>query len=58
MGGERHRVRELRDACVFDDTDGETYLLYCGAGQSGIGIAKLKCAPGNQRTSKPLSKPV
>ena len=44
MGAERQRVRELRDACVFHDTDGETYLLYCGAGESGIGIAKLERA--------------
>jgi hypothetical protein len=41
MGGLEHRVRELRDPCVFIDDDGAAYLLYCGAGESGIGIAKL-----------------
>ena len=29
MGAERHRVRELRDACVFVDDD-MTYLFYWG----------------------------
>ena len=42
MGAERHRVRELRDPCVFVDTDGETYLFYCGAGESAIGLATLE----------------
>jgi hypothetical protein len=41
MGGLEHRARELRDPCVFIDADGAAYLLYCGAGESGIGIAKL-----------------
>ena len=41
MGGVDRRVRELRDPCVFEDSDGEIYLLYCGAGESGIGIAAL-----------------
>jgi hypothetical protein len=41
MGAEMGRVRELRDPCVFQDADGATYLLYCGAGESGIGIAEL-----------------
>ena len=38
MGGLDRRVRELRDPCVFVDADGAAYLLYCGAGESGIGI--------------------
>ncbi|MEM7408349.1 MAG: hypothetical protein AAF458_23875 [Pseudomonadota bacterium] len=40
MGAERHRVRELRDPCVFVD-GAETYLFYCGAGESAIGLARL-----------------
>ena len=41
MGTETARVRELRDPCVFIDADGAAYLFYCGAGESGIGIARL-----------------
>ena len=40
MGAERHRVRELRDPCVFEDGD-KTYMYYCGAGESAIGVARL-----------------
>ena len=41
MGAVDRRVRELRDPCVFEDADGALYLLYCGGGESGIGIASL-----------------
>lgn len=41
MGGLERRARQLRDPCVFADADGSTYLLYCGGGESGIGIARL-----------------
>lgn len=41
MGTETSRVRELRDPCVFIDDDGAAYLFYCGAGESGIGVARL-----------------
>ncbi len=41
MGAEEDRVRELRDPCLFEDEDGRTYLLYCGGGESGIGIAEV-----------------
>jgi len=34
-------VNQLRDPCVFADTDGTTYLLYAVAGESGIAIATL-----------------
>ena len=41
MGAVDRRVRALRDPCVFQDDDGALYLLYCGGGESGIGIAAL-----------------
>ncbi len=41
MGAVERRVRELRDPGVFDDVDGKTYLLYCGGGESGIGLAAI-----------------
>jgi len=41
MGAESGRVHALRDPCVFEDEDGSTYLLYCGAGESGIGVVRL-----------------
>ena len=41
MGAVDGRVRQLRDPCVFEDDDGRMYLLYCGAGESGIGVAEL-----------------
>ena len=33
-------VRQLRDPCVYEEDD-RTYLLYCGGGESGIGIARV-----------------
>jgi len=41
LGGLDKRKQELRDPCVFEDDDGQTYLLYCGAGEGAIGIAQL-----------------
>ena len=39
--GEINRlVRQLRDPCVYEE-GGATYLLYCGGGESGIGIAEV-----------------
>lgn len=35
------KVRQLRDPAIFRE-NGQTYLLYSVAGESGIGIAKLK----------------
>ena len=40
-GAADRRVRELRDPCVFEDVAGKTYLLYSGAGESGIGLAAI-----------------
>ena len=41
MGAEHEPVRQLRDPCIFADDDGRTYMLYCGGGESGIGLARL-----------------
>lgn len=41
MGAVAEPVHELRDPCVFVDEDGQCYLLYCGAGESAIGLALL-----------------
>ena len=39
--GEINRlVCQLRDPCVYEE-DGRTYLLYCGGGESAIGIAQV-----------------
>ena len=39
--GEINRlVCQLRDPCVYEE-DGRTHLLYCGGGESGIGIARI-----------------
>jgi len=39
--GEAHgRVHQLRDPAIFED-DGRSYLLYAGAGESCIGIARI-----------------
>lgn len=35
-------VNQLRDPDVFEDKNGELYLLYTGAGEQGIRMAKLK----------------
>lgn len=35
-------VNQLRDPDVFEDKNGNLYLLYTGAGEQGIGMAKLK----------------
>ncbi len=34
-------VHQLRDPGYFEDADGQRYLLYSGAGESAIGLAKL-----------------
>ena len=48
-GEARRLVRQLRDPCVYEE-DGKTYLLYCGGGESGIGIAE---SPGPRLTRRP-----
>ena len=40
--GEINRlVRQLRDPCVYEE-EGTTYLLYCGGGESAVGIAEVQ----------------
>lgn len=39
-GSAQHRVRQVRDPCLFED-GGRTYLLYSVAGESGIAIAEV-----------------
>jgi len=34
-------LRELRDPALFEDIDGEKYLLYSGRGEEAIGLAKF-----------------
>lgn len=38
-------VNQLRDPDVFQDNDGQLYLLYTGNGEEGIGIARLYKTP-------------
>ncbi|MBI1338190.1 MAG: hypothetical protein GC164_14695 [Phycisphaera sp.] len=38
-------VNQLRDPAIFVDDDGQTYLLYTTAGESGIAIARLHQSP-------------
>ena len=42
-GSVHHRVRQLRDPCIFED-EGKTYLLYSVAGEHGIAISQLTSA--------------
>ena len=43
-------VNQLRDPDVFQDNDGQLYLLYSGNGEEGIGIAKLYRTPSTDVT--------
>ena len=38
-------VNQLRDPDIFQDNDGQLYLLYSGNGEGGIGIARLYKTP-------------
>jgi|SRR5581483_1747017 len=42
-------VRQLRDPCIFCE-DGETYLVYCVAGESGLALARIH---GTSKLPKP-----
>lgn len=35
-------VNQLRDPDIFEDVDGQLYLLYTRGGEQAIGIAQLK----------------
>ena len=41
IGIAQEKARELRDPCIFQDTDNQIYLLYSGGGERGIGLVKL-----------------
>jgi len=38
-------VHQLRDPCLFEDTDGELYLFYAGRGEDALGLARLTVVP-------------
>ena len=42
FGAVHGRVRELRDPAIFADEDGADYLVYSGAGEHALGIARLR----------------
>ena len=41
MGTVMERVNELRDPALFLD-QGQVWIAYCGGGESGIGMARVK----------------
>ncbi len=41
MGAIHQPAYQLRDPAIFDDQDGQTYLIYSVAGESGLGIARV-----------------
>ena len=41
MGTVMERVNELRDPALLLDK-GQVWIAYCGGGESGIGIARVK----------------
>lgn len=43
--GWKTKVHELRDPYLFQDKDGQIYLLYCGAGENAIGLARVDELP-------------
>jgi len=42
LGASHEPVHELRDPAVFQDADGERYLVYSLAGETGLGLATLR----------------
>jgi hypothetical protein len=49
-GSAPENVPELRDAHIFEDTDGTLYMLYAGRGEDAIGIARLDADTGEPET--------
>ena len=45
LGEINRSVNQLRDPCLYEEKD-RLYLLYCGAGESCIGIAEVTESPG------------
>ena len=43
--GDGVNVNQLRDPDVFEDDDGQLYLIYSGNGEGGLGIARLYETP-------------
>lgn len=43
-------VNQLRDPDVFEDDDGQLYLIYTGNGEGGLGIARLYETPATNQT--------
>jgi hypothetical protein len=39
--GSDTNVNQLRDPALFQDADGQWYLVYCGGGEEGIGLARV-----------------
>ncbi|MEP5340179.1 MAG: DNRLRE domain-containing protein [Algibacter sp.] len=48
-------VNQLRDPDIFEDTDGQLYLIYTGSGEGGLGIAKLYETPTTNLTLTTLA---
>lgn len=48
-------LNQLRDPDVFEDADGQLYLVYTGNGEGGLGIAKLYETPTINTTLKTIS---
>jgi len=38
-------VNQLRDPYLFEDSDGQWYLFYCGRGEDAIGVAHIRDIP-------------
>ena len=43
-------VNQLRDPDVFQDSDGQIYLIYTGNGEGGLGIARLYETPNTSQS--------
>ena len=41
-GRAAENLNELRDPYIFEDSDGELYVFYCGRGEDAIGVIHLK----------------
>jgi len=55
-GSTKKEVNQVRDPDVFENSDGSLYLLYTGAGEFGIGLARLEKKTETVRVLKPEIK--